>query len=365
MSSNGNVKTLEGYTPEEAFKILATPLPPECYKPVPGGADLTDIDPIARDVVMNHVFGPCGVGWSYTYDQITVEPFTRKGGSSAFRAFIPKLELRVLWTIDDQKVWSEPIPVAGSSINSEVGYAAKGAATSAISGAASHLGFQQLVYQGKLTERTAKAAYAKYGPHPFEAAIVSAMLQAKALQEEDSSDNGAGSGSDAKAEATSKASTKTGDKASDKQKGYICTLLAQLGYEGRESEALAKNDLPKLEDMTSGQAGAAIARLKKAVAAKKEKADAAAEEPKAEAPEVMEESRAEPEAKADGQASNAQVNTILALLAELGYTGENARKALTSRGYDPDNVTAEVASAVIGKLQGQVNARRAAQKKAA
>ena len=361
MSSNGNVKTLEGYTPEEAFKILATPLPPECYKPVPGGADLTDIDPIARDVVMNHVFGPCGVGWSYTYDQITVEPFTRKGGSSAFRAFIPKLELRALWTINGEKVWSEPIPVAGSSINSEVGYAAKGAATSAISGAASHLGFQQLVYQGKLTERTAKAAYAKYGPHPFEAAIVSAMLQAKALQEEGSGDNGAESGSDAKAEATSKASTtKKGDKASDKQKGYICTLLAQLGYEGHENEALIKNDLPKLEDMTSRQAGAAIARLKEAVAAKKEKAEAAVEEPK-----VVEEPKAEPEAKADGQASKAQVNKIFALLAELGYTGENARKALTSRGYDPDNVTADVASAVIGKLQGQVNARKAAQKKAA
>jgi hypothetical protein len=142
-------------------------------------------------------------------------------------------------------------------------------------------------------------------------------------------------------------------------------LLAQLGYEGRESEALAKNDLPKLEDMTSRQAGAAIARLKQAAAAKKEKAGAAAEVPEAEAPEVVEESRTEPEAKANGQASNAQVNTIFALLAELGYTGENARKALTSRGYDPDNVTAEVASAVIGKLQGQVNARKAAQKKAA
>ena len=84
-----------------------------------------------------------------------------------------------------------------------------------------------------------------------------------------------------------------------------------------------------------------------------------------EEPKVVEEPKAEPEAKADGQASKAQVNKIFALLAELGYTGENARKALTSRGYDPDNVTAEVASAVIGKLQGQVNARKAAQKKAA
>ena len=107
-------------------------------------------------MVLNRVFGPCGVGWSYTYDQITVEPFTRKSGSAAFRAFIPKLELRVLWVVNDQETWSEPIPVAGSSINSEVGYAAKGAATSAISGAASHLGFQQLVYQGKLTERNMK-----------------------------------------------------------------------------------------------------------------------------------------------------------------------------------------------------------------
>jgi hypothetical protein len=354
-----DIHTLKGFTPDEAFMILATPLPPECYKPVPGGADLTDIDPVARDVVMNHVFGPCGIGWSYGYDQITVEPFTRKSGNSAFRAFIPKLELRVLWVVDGEKTWSEPIPVAGSSINNETGYAAKGAATSAISGAASHLGFQQLVYQGKLTERTARAAYAKYGPHPFEDAIVSAMLQASALQEENTGDNGAGTGNDAREEVAPETSTTNGNMASDKQKGYILLLLKDLGYaEGSEDEALQKNGLPKLGNMTSKKAGAAIARLKKAVAAKKETARAATE-----ASEAVEGPSAE--AETEEQASKAQIGKVFALLAELGYQGENARKALTGRGYDPDNMTAEVASSVIDKLQGQVNARRAAQAKAA
>jgi hypothetical protein len=338
-SSNGNIKTLEGFTPEEAFKVLATPLPPECYKPVPGGADLTDFDPVARDVVLNRVFGPCGVGWSYAYDQITVEPFTRKSGSAAFRAFIPKLELRVLWVVDGQETWSESIPVAGSSINSEVGYAAKGAATSAISGAASHLGFQQLVYQGKLTERTAKAAYQKYGPHPFEQAIISAMLQAKAVQGEDAGDTGTEPGDSAKAENASKGTKK----ASAKQKGYICALLT-------------------LEEMTSKQAGAAIARLKAAVSAKKGESEAGSEPPEAGEPD--EDPKAETP-KGEGSASQAQVKQVFALLAELGYTGENARKALTRRGYDPDDLSSEVASAVIGKLQAQVNARKASQAKAA
>jgi hypothetical protein len=357
-SSNGNIKTLEGFTPEEAFKVLATPLPPECYKPVPGGADLTDFDPVARDVVLNRVFGPCGIGWSYTYDQITVEPFTRKSGSAAFRAFIPKLELRVLWVVDGEETWSEPIPVAGSSINSEVGYAAKGAATSAISGAASHLGFQQLVYQGKLTERTAKAAYQKYGPHPFEQAIISAMLQAKAVQGEGTGDAGTEPGDSAKAENASQGTKK----ASAKQKGYICALLKDLGYEGRENEALTRNDLPTLEEMTSKQAGAAISRLKAAVAAKKGESEAGSEAPKAGEPD--EEPKAETP-KGEGSASQAQVKQVFALLAELGYTGENARKALTRRGYDPDDLGAEVASAVIGKLQAQVNTRKASQAKAA
>jgi hypothetical protein len=367
-SSNGSIKTLEGYTPEEAFRILATPLPPECYKPVPGGADLTDIDPIARDVVMNHVFGPCGIGWSYTYDQITVEPSTPKDSSSGFRAFIPKLELRVLWVIDGKETWSASIPVAGSSTNSRVGYAAKGAATSAISGAASHLGFQQLVYQGKLTERTAKAAYAKYGAHPFEKAIVSAMLTeqrpATGAPEAEGDDDGASEGSGAHVDDASDASTAQGPKmASGKQKGYICTLLKELGYaEGGENEALQKNGLPRLEDMTGKEAGATISRLRQAVAARKEKAKAVAPEPQSEA---SAKEGPKLEANAGRQASKAQVDKVFALLAELGYQGENARKALASRGYDPDDMTAEAASTVIGKLQGQVNARKAAQKKAA
>jgi len=337
MSSNGKIQTLEGYSPEEAFQILATPLPPECYKPVPGGADLTDIDPIARDVVMNRVFGPCGVGWAYGYDQITVEPFTRKGGSSAFQAFIPKLELRVRWVVDGEQVWSEPIPVAGSSTNSQAGYAAKGAATRAITGAASRLGFQQLVFQGKLTERTAKAAYAKYGPHPFEQAIMSAMLVGhsstdKPLRKESSGDPGAKSDDGAEAKA-----------ASDEQKGYIRRLLTQLGYKGREDEALTKNGLPRLSEMTHKQAGAAIARLKKAAANKKQEARAEGEE----------------------QAAGTEVKQVFALLAQLGYTGENARQALTSRGYDPDRMSSEVASAIIEKLQAQVDVHAQAQTRAA
>ena len=81
-------KTLTGFTEQQVYEILAAVLPPECYAPVPGGADLTDIDPVARDVVFNKVFGVCGRGWVFSYDVIQIEPVTRKGGSSAFCGFV-------------------------------------------------------------------------------------------------------------------------------------------------------------------------------------------------------------------------------------------------------------------------------------
>ena len=323
-----DIVTLCGFSTQEAYKIMATPLPPECYKPVPGGAGLTDIDPAARDVVLNHVFGPCGVGWCYDYGQIEVEAVTRKGGSEAFRAFIPRLELRILWLVDGERVWSEPIPVAGSSTNQEAGYAAKGAATSAISGAASHLGFQQFVYQGKLTERTAFRAYAKYGPHPFEAAIRSAMLP----------DQSAADGEVESDRVDHRQSGSAGDRASALQTGTIKRLLKDLGYENRADEGLADNGLAPLEQLTRRQAGAAIDRLRKALA--------------------------EPQQAGSSPAAG-QLVQIYNLLERLGYSGESARQALTLRGYDPDGLTAEQVEALIARLAAQVDAHKEAQQRAA
>jgi hypothetical protein len=173
-------KTLAGYTQEQAYQILATPLPPYCYTPVPSSAHLTDIDPATRDVVMNRLFGPCGLGWRVEYDQVEVSEIERTNGNKAYTVLIPNLRLYVRWQSEDgELIWSDPIPCGGSSTNTEVGYATKGALTSAISGALSRLGWQQFVYQGKMNHTNADKAYAKYGPHPFEHEIVSAGLTRK------------------------------------------------------------------------------------------------------------------------------------------------------------------------------------------
>jgi hypothetical protein len=173
-------QTLTGFSQEKVYEILAAPLPPDCYTSVPGGARLTDIDPATRDVVMNRLFGPCGVGWRVEYNQLGVTEVERSSGSKAYTVSIPNLRLYVRWQSEDGELfWSSPIPCGGSSTNNELGYATKGALTSAISGALSRLGWQQLVYQGKMNHTNADKAYNKYGPHPFEREIVSAGLTPK------------------------------------------------------------------------------------------------------------------------------------------------------------------------------------------
>jgi len=63
-----NATTLTGMTLEEVAVRLDEQLPQDAYKPVPGGADLTDIDPNFMRKVLNDVFGVCGYGWGYDYE---------------------------------------------------------------------------------------------------------------------------------------------------------------------------------------------------------------------------------------------------------------------------------------------------------
>lgn len=178
--------TLRGYSAEQVYQILAMPLPPDCYKGI-SGSNFTDISSVARDVILTELFGPCGVGWAYEYDEtrITIEPYMRKtqsGDREWGRCIIPRVSVKFRWIIDNGvggggASWSEPIPMPGFSENMQLAYAPKGAITAAIGGAVSHLLFQQMVYQDKLDENKAAAVYARYGPHPFEAQLKNAALE--------------------------------------------------------------------------------------------------------------------------------------------------------------------------------------------
>jgi hypothetical protein len=156
-----NAKTLTGMTLEEVSVHLDEQLPADAYKPVPGGADLTDIDPNHMRKVLNEVFGVCGYGWGYDYDASTIRSRTdirTNRSGKEYTVIIVTLSFLELWyklAIDDEVLVCN-VPATGSSENSNDAYALKGALTNAIGNAVSNIGFQQSVYLGKRDHRTVK-----------------------------------------------------------------------------------------------------------------------------------------------------------------------------------------------------------------
>ncbi len=153
-------KTLTGLTLEELANKLNEELPKDAYKAVPGAADLTDIDPNWMRKVFNEIFGICGVGWGYKYDPADMHIYaeTRNRSSGGTRnVHIATLKRMTFWykVIDVQgAVVICEIDASGGSENDVEAYAMKGAITSALSNAASNIGFQESVYLGKRSHKT-------------------------------------------------------------------------------------------------------------------------------------------------------------------------------------------------------------------
>jgi len=156
-----NAKTLTGMTLKDVTVRLDEQLPPDAYKPVPGGADLTDIDPNHMRKVLNEVFGVCGYGWGYDYDASTIRSRTdirTNRSGKEYTVIIVTLSFLEFWykLVIDDEVHVCNVPATGSSENSNDAYALKGALTNAIGNAVSNIGFQQSVYLGKRDHRTVK-----------------------------------------------------------------------------------------------------------------------------------------------------------------------------------------------------------------
>ena len=117
-------------------------LPADAYSPVPGGASLTDIDPAFMRDEFNRLFGVCGFGWGYEYDEDNVVLDTvKRGQGTAFSAIIKKLIFWVKLLDDEGKEVILKIASSGGSVNDVQGYALSGAITNAIGKAASNIGF--------------------------------------------------------------------------------------------------------------------------------------------------------------------------------------------------------------------------------
>ena len=159
-------KTLAGFTMGETIKELDAELPKDAYSAVPGAADFTDIDPNYMRMVLNKLFGLCGIGWGYRYDPvdlfITTETRARSsGGTRTVR--MAALKHMTLWykLVDPNgNVIVCEIDASGGSENDNEAYAMKGAISNAIGNAVSNIGFQESVYLGKRSHRTVGKAAA-------------------------------------------------------------------------------------------------------------------------------------------------------------------------------------------------------------
>ena len=145
-------RTLTGFTLKQVAEELQKPLEAKAYKGVPGGADLTDIGTAWMIEALDRVFGPAGLGWRLTYNpQEMFVVFGEKRPTAYLRSATFSYRLVEQGGKD---VWVE-IQTNGGSQNSEVGYALKGAVTSALGEAVSQLLWQLDVYKGKLTHHNA------------------------------------------------------------------------------------------------------------------------------------------------------------------------------------------------------------------
>lgn len=161
MSTLTSPLTLTGLSLAEAATQLDAQLPAEAYSPVPGGADLTDIDPNWMRVVLNEVFGLCGYGWGYSYHPANIEYHNetregKRGDRSVIVAIVKHLEFWYRLNLGEM-VEVFKIPATGNSENSTHAYALKGALTNAIGNAVSNIGFQQAVYLGQRDHKTVRA----------------------------------------------------------------------------------------------------------------------------------------------------------------------------------------------------------------
>lgn len=143
--------TFTGIKAEEIHMQLSAKFPPEAYKGVPGGADLTDINTGFMIERVTAVFGPKGLGWNLLYN-----PGDLVSGGESGRT-VTRLSATFLYSL-----WDESgarldcaFPVSGVNQN-DFKYADEGARTSAIGAAIKWLCFQNDVYKGAFDHHDAE-----------------------------------------------------------------------------------------------------------------------------------------------------------------------------------------------------------------
>jgi len=149
-----SMKTLTGINIMDALTELNKQLDANAYKPVSyGGAQLTDINPGYLLEELNKIFGPCGVGWRFTFhrDNFQLTEGKTEKGQTIYTVILIGLEFYYILKTDDRHIEIGPIMSTGGVMNMNRGSAYKGAVTNALGSAVHRLGWQVDVYKGLRT----------------------------------------------------------------------------------------------------------------------------------------------------------------------------------------------------------------------
>lgn len=141
-----NLVTWTGISVDNITEELSVPFDAGGYKPIPSGANLTDINTGYMLERTLKVFGPKGLGWGLEYDASDLE---YQGDGKRVLAIMKKA---IFWyklydSMSGTEMMKCEIPCSGAHQN-EYAYAAEGARTSALGGALKGLGFQLPLYKG-------------------------------------------------------------------------------------------------------------------------------------------------------------------------------------------------------------------------
>ena len=165
------LRTLTGLTIPQALSALQAKLEPAAYKQVSGsGVKLTDIKPAYLTEVLTDVFGICGIGWSFDWDDIQLDGqmTTTSNGKERYVWQADILRGWLSYTLTDGENDVEfKVPSTGGSDNDVKEYAVRGAVTNMLGAAASKLLWQLPVYKGQGDEQAKPGAPAgKPVPQP-------------------------------------------------------------------------------------------------------------------------------------------------------------------------------------------------------
>lgn len=140
--------TLTGVGYKELFQRLEEPLPNEAFKPVPGGAGLTDINTGYAIERVSEIFGPRGLGWGLDYakEDLVLEATTGRTTAHLKHAVF-------YYVLVDTEGEFNRFEIPTSALNTNTAqYAEEGARTSAIGTALKQLGFQNAIYKNEAPE---------------------------------------------------------------------------------------------------------------------------------------------------------------------------------------------------------------------